>query len=599
MTTVPSTLTLTDSDREAHARPLSFKLITRLFTYTKPYARIRNWLLVLVLIRAALLPLITLTLAYVLSVPITNGDTRGLVWGIVTFALLAAAVNVVYHFRIRFALQLGEGVVHDLRNRMFAHLQRQTMQFFDRTKIGRVISRFNSDLENVRTGVQDVLFMSLVGIGQMVIAAVIMVLRDPVLFSVIALMAPILWGINRYFSLRISRAHRATQESFSRVTATLAESVNGVRVTQGFARQDVNASMFGDLVASHSTYRMQTSRLNASFIPLLDINSQVFIATLFILGGWRAFGGSADAATIITFLLMAQVFFEPIQLLGEQYMEALMAMAGAERVFGLLDTQPQWKDAPDATDLPRIEGRVQLRDLTFGYDPQRPVLHQINFKAESGQTIALVGSTGSGKSSIINLIAKFYLPTAGELLIDGHDIQKVRGDSLHRQMGIVLQQNFLFSGTVLENIRIGRPSATDAQVVEAAQRLDCLDLLNKLPDGLHTNVGERGGNLSLGQRQLVCFTRAMLADPRILILDEATSSVDTVTEVRIQRALEVLLEDRTSFVVAHRLSTIRHADQVLVLDQGRIVERGKHNQLLSAGGIYANLYRQFIRSSEG
>lgn len=599
--TTNPTLTVLDRKRERDAlvRPLSLKLIARLWTYTKPYSRQRNWIVFLVITRAGLLPAVAWMLAYVLYGPIMQRDMSGLIWGIIGFAALALSTQVHWHFRLRLANEMGESVVHDLRNRMFEHLQRMPMTFFDRTKTGAIISRFNSDLENVRAGVQDVLFISFVNLGQMIVAATIMLYTDAVLFLVILLLVPVLWTTNRFFRTRLSHANRAAQESFSRVTATLAESVNGVRVTQGFARQDVNASMFGDLVADHASYRVVMAKLQALFVPMLELNSQFFIALLFILGGWRLIDGNTDAKTIITFLLMAEVFFRPVRVLGMQYTEAMMAMAGAERVFMLLDTPPQWTDAPSAKILSNIAGHVQFKNVTFGYDPAKPVLHKINFVAEPGQTTALVGHTGSGKSSIINLIAKFYLPTSGELLIDGHDIKQIQSQSIQNRMGIVLQQNFLFSGTVLENIRVGRPNATDTEVVEAASRIDCLDMINALPDGIHSLVGERGGQLSLGQRQLVCFARAMLANPRILILDEATSSVDTMTETRIQRALELLLEDRTSFVVAHRLSTIRHADLVLVLHDGEIVERGRHTNLLAEGGIYANLYRQFIRANEG
>jgi ATP-binding cassette subfamily B protein len=297
------------------------------------------------------------------------------------------------------------------------------------------------------------------------------------------------------------------------------------------------------------------------------------------------------------FILLTQAFFSPISTLGNQYSQALSAMAGAERVFQLLDTKPEWTDPPNVWIPETIRGRVEFRNVSFGYDPARLVLRDVSFTAEPGQTVALVGHTGSGKTTITNLIAKFYLPTDGELLIDGRDIRQMDTGTLRRHLGVVQQQNFLFSGTLLDNIRFGKPEALGLEVIQAAQKLDCLDIIQSLPDGIMTAVGEGGKGISLGQRQLVCFTRAMLAAPRILILDEATSAVDTLTEARIQRALALLLRDRTSFVVAHRLSTVRHADLVLVMDQGRIVERGNHAALLQQGGVYAGLYRQFIRTA--
>ena len=291
--------------------------------------------------------------------------------------------------------------------------------------------------------------------------------------------------------------------------------------------------------------------------------------------------------------------FSPISNLGQQYNQALTSMAAAERVFHLLDTRPQWSDSAEAVDLPALDGRVEFRDLSFAYDADRPVLHQVSFTAEPGQVVAMVGHTGSGKTTITNLIAKFYLPTEGQLLIDGCDIHEIQTDAVHRHIGIVPQEGFLFSGTVLDNIRFGQPQASDEQVVAAVQRLDCLDVIESLIEGFDTEVGERGGNMSVGQRQLVCFARAMLTDPRIIILDEATSSIDTITELRVQRALQLLIRGRTSFVVAHRLSTVRKADLILVLQQGRIVERGTHSQLIANEGAYADLYRSFVQGSSG
>lgn len=563
-------------DYEENLHPLEMRLISRLFAYTRPYRAKRNWLLLLVFIRSLQLPGLTWLTAAVITGPVQQGDVAGVVWATLAFSALAVSTQVVMHFRQRLALELGEAVVHDLRRDLFAHLVRLPMSFFNQTRLGRIISRMTSDVENVRTGVQEVLFVSIVQVGQMLVAAAFMLWYDAALFGVVLGLVPLLWLINRHFHRRFSRSLRAVQESFSRVTATLAESVNGIRVTQGFVRHETNAELFSELVADHSRYNMAVTRDQGVFLPLLDLNSQLCYAALLLVGGYRVLvTGGAEVADLIGFLFMAGLFFSPITVLGNQYNQALTSMAGAERVFRLLDTQPDWQDATDAVELPRIRGRVEFEHVSFGYDPKRLVLRGIHFTAEPGETVALVGHTGSGKTSITNLIAKFYQPTSGRILIDGHDIAEVTGDSLRRQIGIVLQQNFLFSGTVIDNIRLGKPDATDDEVRDAVRSLDCLDLLEALPRGLHTEVGERGTSLSLGQRQLVCFARAMLANPRILILDEATSSVDTLTEARVQAALATLLEGRTSFVVAHRLSTIRNADQVLVLSDGRIVERRK------------------------
>jgi ATP-binding cassette subfamily B protein len=343
---------------------------------------------------------------------------------------------------------------------------------------------------------------------------------------------------------------------------------------------------------------MGAARSSAIFLPLLEFNGQLFLAILLVVGGYQALGHEVGLQALIQFLFLSNAFFAAIPNLGNQYNQALTAMAGAERVFTLLDVEPDWRDAPDAIALPPITGKVEFRDVSFSYVPNQRVLSRLDFVAEPGTTVALVGFTGSGKSSVVNLAAKLYLPDSGAILIDGHDLRKVTSESLHQQLGSVTQDNFLFSGSVVENIRLARPEASLDDVRAAAVALGVADLIEDLPGGFSEKVGEKGSGLSLGQRQVICFVRAMLADPRILILDEATSSVDAMTEARLQLALAKLLRGRTSFVVAHRLSTIRHADLVLVLDRGQIVERGTHPELLALGGRYAQMYRQFVDSVE-
>ena len=592
---------LEDDEDAEQFKPLEWGLIRRMFTYARPVQRKLNILLVLTVIRSAQLPALIWASATIISGPIARHDLGVLPWAVLGYGLLALTTDALFHWRQRYALEIGETVVNGLRADIFAKTQRQPMSFFHRVKLGRIISRVTSDVESLRVGIQDVMFVSAIQFGQMVFTAIVMWRCDGVLFLVVAGLAPVLWSVNRHFRQRLSQLTRASQESFSRVTATLAESVNGIRVTQGFVRQETNAGLFRGLLADHSRYNMALARTSAKLTPLLELNSQFFVAILLLFGGWRVFEGAMPMDALITFFFLANFFFAPIAVIGNQYNQALVAMAGAERVFRLIDTKPDWEDAADAVPLPPIPGRgmrVEFRHVSFGYDPARLVLHDVDFVAEPGQTVALVGHTGSGKSSIINLAAKFYLPTQGELRIDGREVRTLTGHSLHRQTGMVQQQNFLFSGTVLDNIRLARPEATEAEVRAAAAQLDCLDILDALPRGLHSEVGERGAGLSVGQRQLVCFTRALLADPRLVILDEATSSIDALTEARLQKALVTLLRGRTSFVVAHRLSTIRHADLVLVLDGGRVIERGTHPELLARGGHYAALYRQFVQVDE-
>lgn len=577
--------------------PLNLALIRRILEYTHEASGIRNVLAAMAVARAIQLPFLAWAAGAIINGPIAQKNTTWLIWSVAGYAGFALFTEVIFHFRIKLALRFGEIVMAVLRRDLFSHLMRMPMSFYHEHRVGSLISRLTSDIESVRAGVQDALFVSIVQGGQMVVAAILMLIYDPVLFLSVAAVGPILWMVNRRFQDRQSRMMRAAQESFSRITASMAEAVGGIRVTQGFSRQEQNAGIFRELVADHSRYNVIATRNAAVYTPLLEFNAQFFTAVLLIVGGWRAMNPAIGMpiGDLVMFMLLAGIFFRPFQILGTQFGTALTAMAGAERIFKLLDTPPAWEDPPGAISPQEIAGRVEFRQVGFSYTPGEPVLRNISFLAEPGQTIALVGHTGSGKTSIINLLAKFHLAQEGEILLDGLALTKISSEALHRHMGIVTQHNFLFTGTILDNIRLARPDASAEDVLAAADQLGCRQEIEDI--GLETLVGEEGGGISLGQRQLVCIARAMLADPRILILDEATSAVDSLTEMKIQTALQVLLTGRTSFVIAHRLSTVRDANCVVVMEHGQIVEQGTHDALLETNGVYATLYRQFLDSA--
>ncbi len=586
-------------EREADHAPLSAQLIRRMFTYTRRYAARRNWLFMLTLARGLQLPALAWMIGQTITGPIAGRDLPGIYLHAGIYLFLVALMVLTLHFRQRFALELGEAVAHDMRRELFQKLATLPMSFFNKTKFGRIISRMTSDIDSVRVAVQDVVFVVTIQAVQMTVAALLMAWYNWKLFSLMLLLVPGIWLVNLNYKREVSHRLRKVQETWSRLTSTLAESVGGIRVTQAFVRQEINAGFFRKLVNLHGENNVGVARASAVFIPLLQMKSQLFLGAVALLSGYGALRWHGwlhmEVGDLVMFFFLANFFFDPVQVIGNQYNQALSAMAGAERYFRLIDLEPEWKDAPTARALPAIRGRVEFEAVQFEYERGRPVLADIAFVAEPGQTVALVGHTGSGKTTLVGLLQKLYLPTRGRVLVDGHDLLEVTSDSLHSQMGSVQQNNYLFAGSISDNIRFARPGASEADVRATLQALDCLDLVEALPRGLATQVGEKSAALSLGQRQLICFARALLADPRIVVLDEATSAIDSVTEARLQRALEVLLRGRTAFVVAHRLSTIRRAGLVLVMDQGRIVERGTHKTLLAAGGVYAQLHEEFIR----
>ncbi len=603
-------------EREPEYRPIQWEICKRLLVYMwrRPglQALAMGQAAGVALINAAVPVAMTETIRITIEAPeqwrIWSGGADA-EWGLLAGTLLVGVLALLHYGMVAWrqytATRMAEHVVFDMRADMFDHVQRLDMAYFDRTRLGRILARATGDISALRGAVVQVVPRLIIHGLTMALMFGAMLYYDWALTLMLAAFAPLIAFGNTRLGRRLEQAYRVVQESYSRMTASVAETVAGIRVTQGFAREGINAQLFDEVLMSHRRNNMRAAVAHGLYLPLLDVSSQVIAATILGLGAWRIASGQMGVADLIGFLLYSGGFFGSALILADLYSTTLAAMAGGERVFALLDTKPTIVDPPEsaARELPLdaagVGARVEFESVTFGYRDAAPVLHDVSFTLEPGRTIALVGHTGSGKTSIVNLVCRLYEYQAGEILIDGLDLRAIRLASLRSQSAMVSQDNFLFSGTVLDNIRFGRPSASDEEVRQACRDLGCLDILEGLPQGLATEVGERGGRLSLGQRQLVCFARAMLARPRLLILDEATSAVDTFTEHRIQQALERLMAGRSCLVIAHRLSTIRHADLILVLDHGCIVERGTHSELLRSGGHYATLYTQFIRLMDG
>ena len=485
---------------------------------------------------------------------------------------------------------VGERILADLRNTLFAHLQRLSLGFYERNRAGVIISRLTNDVEAIDQLVTDGVTTLVQSTLTLAGTAVLLFVLDWRLALATCAVIPLMSVATVVFRKRSARAYAAVRERLGLVTATLAEDIAGMRVVQAFTREQAAYDNFRAVAARYRESNMQTVILNGIYFPFVDLLSTVALAVVLGYGGHLYFNHSISLGTLFAFMLYVQNFFDPVQQLSQLYNTFLSAAAALDKIVGVLDQQPEVRDRSGAQDLPRIEGHVAFEGVRFAYGRGDEVLHGLDLDVPAGTTVALVGHTGAGKSTIAKLLARFYEPTDGRILIDGVDLNDVTQRSLRRQLGVVPQEGFLFAGTVAENIAFGRPDADTDEIVRAAQLVGAHEFLLRLEDGYETQLGERGSRLSLGQRQLVAFARALLADPRILVLDEATSSVDIGTERRIEEALRVLLADRTAFVIAHRLSTIRDADLIVVLEHGKIVEQGSHEQLLERRGLYTSLY---------
>ena len=561
-----------------------------LWQLTKPY-RFRTFLSFFSLLAATATALAPPLLAkYALDDAINHTTGTKLVAIVVLFAVLALANWGMTYVETYMTGWVGERILADLRKQLFGHLQELSLGFYERNRAGVLISRMTNDVEAidqlVTDGVTTLAQSTLLLSG----TAFLLLVLDPRLALATLVVIPFMIIASALFRSRSARAYSSVRERLGLVTATLAEDISGMRMVQAFVREQRATENFRTVALDYRESNMQTVVLNGLYFPFVSLLATLALAIVLGYGGHLYLDGALAFSTLFAFMLYVNNFFDPIQQLSQLYNTFLSAAAALDKIIGVLDEEPDVVDRPAARPLAHIEGHVRFEDVHFSYGRGSEVLHGIDLDIAAGTTVALVGHTGAGKSTIAKLLARFYEPTSGRITIDGVDLNDVTQDSLRHQLGIVPQEGFLFAGTVAENIAFAKPDARPEDIVRAAQTVGAHEFILRLENGYETQLGERGSRLSLGQRQLVAFARALLADPRILVLDEATSSVDIGTERTIEQALRTLLADRTSFVIAHRLSTIRDADLIVVLEHGLVIEQGSHEELLARQGLYTSLY---------
>ena len=528
---------------------------------------------------------------------VVDGDLGRLTWILLAMGINALAGWAFNYVQLVLMARVGQNVLYNLRMDLFRHLQSLSLSFYDRNEVGRIMSRMQNDIiqlqEFLTTGI--LVFGDILVLGGIIGA---MLFMDVQLALVTLAVLPLLFLLLYFWQQFARRAYLRVRRAIAAVNASLQENIAGIRVVQSMGREDINLQKFNRLNGRNLDTSLDASRLSSGVLPVVEIISALALALVIVYGGSLALGGDLPTEVLVAFAMYIQRFFEPVRNLTMQYTEVQRAMASGVGVFELMDVPPSIKDAPHATPLPTINGRLHFDHVSFSYNEGVEVLSDIDLLIEPGETIAVVGPTGGGKSTLVSLVARLYDVTEGRITIDGVDNRDVTRESLTRQVSTVLQDPFLFTGTVAENIRYGRLDASDQDIRDAATLVGADPFISRLPEGYNTELHEMGSNLSSGQRQLVSFARAVIADPRILILDEATANIDTQTENLIQSALIRLLKGRTSLIIAHRLSTVRNASRIIVIDNGRITEVGNHDQLVNNGGVYARLHAMTMQAME-
>ncbi|MFD0586977.1 ABC transporter ATP-binding protein [Paenibacillus sp. GCM10027627] len=580
-------------DDDAIEKPFNWEQLRRLFSYMKPYKKEMTPVILMMIIgtltRLAVPSLMIVVIDRIVDPDKGSGSMGALLLTGACMLLLYVVQWIANTYRIKYTNIIGQKVIYDLRNHLFRHIQKLSFRFYDKRPAGSVLVRVTNDVNALQDLFTNGVVNLLMDCIQLAGIVVILLAFNWKLGLAVMITVPVMFLVSASLRKKIRFAWQDVRMKQSRINAHLNESIQGMRVTQAYVQEKDNMAFFNHMNTDNMKSWNKASALNQSFGPVIDVTAAIGTCILFWYGSFLIQSGAITVGLLVAYANYIGNFWDPINRLGQMYSQLLIAMASSERIFEFIDEETTVAESERAGELPSIKGDVSFQNIVFEYEKNRPALKGISIEVKAGQSIALVGHTGSGKSTIINLLCRFYDPVQGSVKIDGVDIRDVTIESLRSQVGIVLQDTFIFAGSIRDNIRYGRLNATDDEVMKAAKAVYAHDFIMSLPDGYNTQVEERGNVLSMGQRQLLSFARALLADPKLLILDEATASIDTETELSIQEALKTLLAGRTSFIIAHRLSTIRHADDIIVLDHGKIVEQGNHEALIAKKGMYNGL----------